>query len=247
VRQDPRGGANVVTLPETPGRRLRRRVLWIGGSVVAVIVALMLVLLFSPLLAVQTITVEGNKLVPSKTINTALAPLKGVPLPRIGPAQVKDLLADQTPIQDVVVQAHAPGTLEVQIVEYAPVAVVKNGANSYDLVDGEGRALSTVKKRESVKLPLIDAKKSKQDPRVFASLTHVLSALPASALKQLDHASAQTVDSVELSLSNGQKVLWGSDERSGDKSRVLTAFLKDKKQQGVGTFDVSTPDHPVTR
>ncbi|WP_417218942.1 FtsQ-type POTRA domain-containing protein [Arthrobacter sp.] len=241
------GGQNVVTLPETPGRRLRRRVIWVSASVVAVIVALMLVLLFSPLLAVQTITVEGNKLVPTKTINSALAPLKGVPLPRIGPAQVKDLLADQPSIQEVVVQAHAPGTLEVQIVEYAPVAIVKNGSKSYDLVGEDGRTLSTVAKRESVKLPLIDAKKSAQDPEVFAALTHVLAALPASALKKLDHASAQTVDSVQLSMTNGQKVLWGSDERSGDKARVLTAFLKDKNQQGVDTFDVSTPDHPVTR
>lgn len=244
---EPRGGANVVTLPEAPGRRMRRRVLWIGGSVVAVIVALMLVLLYSPLLAVQTITVEGNQLVPTKTINASLAPLEGVPLPRIGPGRVKELLADQPPIRDVVVQAHAPGTLEVQIVEYAPVAVVKNDSKSYDLVDEEGRTLSTVKKRDSVKLPLIDAGKSKQDPQVFASLTHVLAALPASTLKKLDHASAQTVDSVELSLTNGQNVLWGSDERSGDKARVLTAFLKDKKQKGVDTFDVSTPDHPVTR
>ncbi|MDN6169396.1 MAG: hypothetical protein L0J11_04845 [Micrococcaceae bacterium] len=54
------GGPNVVTLPESPGRRLRRRILWIGGAVVAVIVVLMLVLLYSPLLAVQTITVEGQ-------------------------------------------------------------------------------------------------------------------------------------------------------------------------------------------
>lgn len=241
------GDANIVTLPETPGRRLRRRILWIGGSVVAVIVALMLVLLFSPLLAVKTITVEGNKLVSTRAINQSLEPLKGIPLPRIGPGKVKDLLADQVPIRDVIVQAQAPGTLEVQIVEYAPVAIVENGAKSYDLVGEDGRTLSTVKKRDSVKLPLIDGKKSKQDPAVFASLTHVLAALPASTLKKLDHASAQTVDSVELMLTNGQKVIWGSDERSGDKARVLTAFLKDKKQQGVDTFDVSTPDHPVTR
>ncbi|HXD29028.1 MAG TPA: FtsQ-type POTRA domain-containing protein [Arthrobacter sp.] len=243
----PARGGNVLALPETPGRRLRRRVLWIGGSVVAAIVVLMLVLLYSPLLAVQTITVAGNKLVPTKTINQSLEPLKGTPLPRIGPGSVKDLLADQLPIRDVVVQAHAPGTLEVQIVEYAPVAVVKNGTSSYDLVAEDGRTLSTVKKRSSVKLPLIDGQKSTQDPQVFASLTHVLAALPSSALKKLDHASAKTVDSVELTLKDGQTVLWGSDERSGDKARVLTAFLKDTKQQGVDTFDVSTPDHPVTR
>ncbi|MDN5755705.1 MAG: FtsQ-type POTRA domain-containing protein [Micrococcaceae bacterium] len=241
------GGPNVVTLPESPGRRLRRRILWIGGAVVAVIVVLMLVLLYSPLLAVQTITVEGNKLVPTKTITTALEPLEGTPLPRIGPGRVKDLLADQEAIHDVVVQAHAPGTLEVRIVEFAPVAIVENDSKSYDLVGEDGRTLSSVKKRKGVKLPLIDGKASEQDPEVFSSLTGVLAALPSSTLKKLDHASAQTVDSVELSLTTGQKVLWGSDERSGDKARVLTAFLKDKKQAGVKTFDVSTPDHPVTR
>ncbi|MGP5217804.1 cell division protein FtsQ/DivIB [Arthrobacter rhombi] len=241
------GGPNVFTLPESPSRRLRRRILWIGGSVLAVIVVLMLVLLYSPLLAVKTITVEGNKLVPTAQIATALAPLEGTPLPRIGPGRVKDLLEEQVAIDDVVVQAHAPGTLEVRIVEYAPVAIVKNDSKSYDLVGKDGRKLSSVKKRDGVKLPVIDGKASEQDPKVFSALTSVLAALPSSTLKKLDHASAQTVDSVELSLTNGQTVLWGSDERSGDKARVLTAFLKDKKQTGVKIFDVSTPDHPVTR
>lgn len=241
------GSPNVVTLPESATRRLRRRILWIGAAVVAVIVVLMLVLLYSPLLAVKTITVEGNKLVPTQTINTALEPLEGTPLPRIGPGRVKDLLEDQEAIHDVVVQAHAPGTLEVRIIEFAPVAIVKNDSKSYDLVGEDGRTLSSVKKRKGVKLPLINGKPSEQAPEVFSSLTSVLAALPSSTLKKLDHASAETVDSVELSLMNGQKVLWGSDERSGDKARVLTSFLKDKKQKGVKVFDVSTPDHPVTR
>lgn len=241
------GRPNVVTLPESTNRRLRRRLLWIGGAVVALIVVLMLVLLYSPLLAVQNITVEGNRLVPTQKIATALEPLEGTPLPRIGPERVKDLLKDQEAIKDVVVQAHAPGNLEVRIIEFVPVAIVKNDSNSYDLVGEDGRTLSSVKKRKDAKLPLIDGKASDRDPAVFSSLTHVLAALPASTLKKLQHASAETVDSVELSLTTGQKVLWGSDERSGDKARVLTAFLKDKRQKGVGTFDVSTPDHPVTR
>jgi cell division protein FtsQ len=241
-----RPAGNVVVLPEPPARRTRRTLLVVAASVVALIVAMMLVLAYSPLLAVKTVQFEGNVLTPDKAVRTALDPLKGTPLPQIGPAKVKDLLSGQPAVKDVVVQAEAPSTLQVTVIEYQPVAVIKSG-KKYDLVAGDGRRLASVARRADAELPLIDGAKLGGDEKVFASVTRVLSALPASVLKELDHAGAKTIDSVELTLTNGKTVLWGNDDRSADKARVLEAFLGAKQDASVKVYDLSTPDQPVTR
>lgn len=240
---------NVVELPEAPARRTRRRVLWWAGGVLAAIVVLVCVLLYSPLLAIKTIALEGNRLAPTAEVTRSLRPLLGVPLPQVGPARVERLLADQPAIEAVVVQAETPSTLHVRITERHPVAVLKRGG-TFALIDGEGRRLSTLKKRGNAKLPLVDAAALGGGQEVLATVTAVLDSLPQSVLSRLESAGAKTVDSVELKLTDGRSVLWGNAERSADKAAVLEALLGVKPPEGQPapkTIDVTSPDQPVTR
>ncbi|GAA3683504.1 hypothetical protein GCM10023081_21730 [Arthrobacter ginkgonis] len=239
---------NVLALPEAPGARLRRRVLLWTGGVLAAIVAMILVLMYSPLLAIRGIEIEGNRLVSDDAVAGALEPLDGVPLPQVGPGRVLQLLSGLAPVADVVVQAKAPHTLQVRVVEHAPVAILKNG-KKLTLVGEDGRTLAPLAKRSDALLPVISASAATGDPAVFRTLTHVLAGLPGSVLAQLDHAGAKTIDSVELTLSNGKTVMWGNEERGAQKARVLQALLKvkDDPQAPVKVYDVSSPDQPVTR
>ncbi len=122
------GGSNVVDLPPDPRLRTRKR--WIiGVSVVAaVVVSLVLVLSFSPILAIKNIQVEGNSLVKEKDLQQALEPLHGVPLARVGTGRVMDLLGGQPAVKDAIVQAEVPDTLRIQIIEHHPVAVLTEGS-----------------------------------------------------------------------------------------------------------------------
>jgi cell division septal protein FtsQ len=210
------------------------------GGVVAYVV-------FSPALALRTVVVEGNSLVPTAEVDTALAPLMGTSLTRISPDQVRDLLADKAPIEDVEIAAEPPSTLVVTIQERVPVAVLQSG-RGFVLIDSEGRQLSSVARREEVKLPLIDGGTDAVNSEVFSSITAVLAELPVPVLSRLKSASAGSVDSIQLSLSGDQRIFWGSAERSAEKAKVLEALLAMRATDPpVKEFDVSTPDRPVTR
>lgn len=242
------GPSNVLDLPRDPGVRTRRR--WIiGGSVVAgLVVVLVLVLSFSPILAIKAVSVSGNVLVSEAKVQQALEPLHGVPLSRVGTGRVMELLAGQPAVKDAIVQAEAPNTLQVQIVEFVPVAVLLEGKRR-SLVGPEGQVLATLGAKDKPKLPTIRSSKVTKDPKVFSMLTRVLSELPDRLLANVDHATATSKDFVELKLNDGQLVIWGNAQDSALKTQVLEALLgapKDKKSP-IKVYDISSPRHPVAR
>jgi cell division protein FtsQ len=243
----PGARATVLAFPEPPGRRRRRRWLVWGSAAVALIAGLLAAIVFSPLLAVRTIVVEGNVLAPSDQVNAALEPLKGVPLPQVDEGRVEGLLDSLPPVDEIDVVAQPPSTLLVQVRERVPVAVLQDG-DRFVLIDRLGTQLADVPDRESARLPLIDGGAAATDGAVFSTITDVLAALPAPVLAQLEHASAATEDSVELKLTDGRKIVWGNAEDNDLKARVLEALLAAPEGEvPVAVYDISAPSRPVTR
>ncbi|WP_323961485.1 FtsQ-type POTRA domain-containing protein [Arthrobacter sp. JZ12] len=235
----------VLAFPEPPGRRRRRW--WLIGVVTTVlaVAGLLAFLVLSPALAVRNIEVQGNRLVPEDQVSAALAPLVGQSLTQVGEDGVRALLADFPPVEDVSVAASPPSTLIVTVHERTPVAVLESGGK-FILIDPEGRQLSTVAKRESASLPLIDGGTNAVNSAVFSSITDVLASLPAEIRERLVHASASSIDSVELKLTDGKTIFWGSAEQNQAKAKVIAAMLTEKDLP-VKVYDVSTPSRPVTR
>ena len=239
--------ATLLEFPEPPRRKRRRILLIITGSVALVIGGLLAYLVFSPALAVRSVTVEGASLVTTGEVSAALEPLMGVSLTKITDDQARELLKHMAPIEDVKVAAAPPSTLVLTVIERKPVAVLQSG-DVFMLIDAQGRQLKGVKDRASVKLPLIDGGSDAVNSEVFSSITAVLADLPPGILARLESASAQSVDSIELALTGDQKIFWGSAEQNDAKARVLQALLaQPPADPPVREFDVSTPDRPVTR
>lgn len=247
-RPDPTTTPGTVLEFPAPRRshRLRNILLWIT-AVVLVLGGVVAYVVFSPALALRTVVVEGTSLVTTAEVDAALAPLMGTPLTRISSAQVRGLLADKAPIEDVDIAAEPPSTLVVTVRERVPVAVLQNGGE-FVLIDADGRHLASVAQRNEVKLPLIDGGTNAVNSEVFSSITAVLAELPVSVLSRLNSASAASVDSIQLSLTGDQRIFWGSSERNAQKGQVLEAMLAmPATDPPVREFDVSTPDRPVTR
>lgn len=237
----------VIAFPEPPGRRRRRW--WLTGiiSAVLIVAGVIAYLVFSPALAVRTLDVQGNRLVPEDQITAALVPLIGTSLTQIGDDDVRALLDDFPPIEDVSVAAAPPSTLTVTVTERTPVAILESGGK-FILIDSEGRQLTTVADRESVALPLIDGGTNAVNSAVFSSIADVLAALPVDIRERLVHASAESIDSVELKLTDGKTIFWGSAEENRQKAQVIAALLTLPEQdRPVNVYDVSTPSRPVTR
>lgn len=239
---------NVLSFPEPPARR-RRRILLVTAAIVAALMAgITAAAVYSPLLALQTVTVEGTKMLGAGQVQAALAPLQGRPLPQISDEDVNALLQPLVQIRSATVQARPPSALHIRITERVPVALVRQG-NTFQLVDVDGVQLSTITDPASISLPVIDGGGGTLPKDLFQAITAVLGALPADVLARLSDAKAKSVDAVELRLVDGQTILWGNAGEKELKARVLAALLKvppDPKNP-VRTYDVSVPRHPVTR
>lgn len=242
------GPGNVLAFPEPRGRRIRRNVIVAACVTAAIVAGIIVAAVYSPLLAVQRVSVTGTKLLKPAQVQAALKPLLGTPLPQVSDSRIDSLLKPLVQIKSVRTQAHPPSVLVVQVQERVPVALVKRG-KEYMLVDVDGVKLGTTANPASVKLPLIDGGAGTIGKDLFQATAEVLGALPANVLAKLSNASAKSADAVELKLLDGQTVIWGNAGEKELKARVLEALLKVPADPAnpVNTYDVSVPRHPVTR
>ncbi|MFE4542509.1 cell division protein FtsQ/DivIB [Arthrobacter sp. NPDC056727] len=242
------GPDNVLAFPEPRGRRIRRNIIVAACVTAAIVAGLIAAAVYSPVLAVHSVSVTGTKLLKPAQVQAALKPLLGTPLPQVSESQIDSLLKPLVQIKSVRTQAHPPSVLVVQVQERVPVALVKRG-NEYLLVDVDGVKLGTTADPASVKLPVIDGGAGTIGKDLFQATAEVLGALPANVLAKLSNASAKSVDAVELKLLDGQTVIWGNAGEKELKARVLEALLKVPADPAnpVNTYDVSVPRHPVTR
>ncbi len=248
AREKPPASGNVLAFPEPPAKRRKRRILVALGTVLGLVAALLAAAIFSPVLAVGTISVTGTKLVTTDQVQAALEPLKGKPLPQVSDDEVGRLLEPLVQVKSVSTQARPPSELVVEVLERIPVALVKQGER-YRLVDVDGVVLATTADPASVSLPVIDGGAGTIGKDLFQATAEVLGALPPDVLSKLSNASAQSVDAVELKLVDGQTIIWGNAGEKELKAKVLEALLKvpaDPKNP-VRVYDVSAPRHPVTR
>jgi cell division protein FtsQ len=222
-------------------RSRRRRIVWwssfgavvllIGGSVAAA---------YSPLFAVQKITVIGATSLDPAAIEAALGDQLGTPLALVDSSEVKAALLAFPLIETYSLEARPPHDLTLRIVERTPVGVIGSDAG-FTLVDAAGVALSTTSDQPAGQ-PLI-AVAGGVDSAAFRSAGLVVRSLPADVRAQLTGVTATTQDDVTLTLSTGMKVVWGSAEQSARKAVTLSAALVNNP--GAASIDVTSPDVAV--
>lgn len=221
----------------TRGSR-RRRATWLTIIGLVVVLALVLVVaVFSPLLALRTIQVDGVTAIPASTIQSALKSQLGTPLALLDDGAIRERLSRIILIRSYTTEIVPPHTLVVRIVERQAIAVLPHGAK-YDEVDPAGVVLRTSPTADG--LPVIDIGKSGVDSAGFAAAVKVLLAMPSSVLGQVKSISATTLDNVSLTLDSGtHTVLWGSSSQSDLKATALATLLKTCAAQPV--LNVTAP------
>ncbi|MDR6989415.1 cell division protein FtsQ [Paenarthrobacter nitroguajacolicus] len=246
--QNAKASDNVIVFPEPKGRRKRRLVVWTLSIITAVVAALIAGAVFSPVLAVKTITVDGTTLLTPEAVQKALSGLEGKPLPQVSEQEINELLKPLVQVRSATMEARPPSELLVHVNERVPVALLKQG-DSYVMVDVDGVQLGVTKDQSAVALPLIDAGAGATNTELFKAIAAVLDTLPADVLARMSTASAASADAVELKLLDGKTVVWGNAEDRELKAKALEALLKmpvDPKVP-VSVYDVSVPRHPFTK
>ncbi len=209
---------------------------------IAALVVLVLVAVFSPLLAVSKIEIVGAKMVEEKTILKDLKSLLGKPLPQVSSDDVALRLSKYDLIDSVSVISVPPNTLRVLITERSAISIVVINNISY-LYDAAGVQLGRAS--EGDRLPVIAGAGNPASSKAFSRSIDVILSLPLSLLPEVSWIRATSKDNVVLGLrKNGQSILWGDSSAPGLKAEVLLALMKHYKRTLNLTFDVSSPSQP---
>lgn len=222
-------------------RSRRRRMItwgWIGAVVVVVLGSV--IAAYSPLFAVQKITVAGAKSLDTAAVQQALADQIGSPLALIDASAVKSALTEFPLIESYALEARPPHELLVRIVERTPIGVLESDAG-FTLVDAAGVELSTTPEQPAGQ-PVLDIA-GDPDSAAFRSAGLVVRSLPADLRATVTKVTARSGDDVTFTTNAGLTVVWGSDKDSVEKAIVLVELIK--AAPDARSFDVSSPRVPV--
>ena len=226
--------------------RNRRIALATVSGLLVALIGLVILAVYSPLLSLRTITIDGTSRIDAKQLTTALSDQFGKPLALIDFDRVTDELGAFPLVRSYVTETVPPDTLRIHIVERQPVWQISRG-ESYALVDPAGVTIDTSAERVEG-LPIIEMPGARASGRAFDSSVEVLLAMPPSLLKRIDSISARTRDDVTLVLVGvGQHVRWGSAQNSDKKATLLAALIKATNPARRGEFDVSAPSNGIFR
>jgi cell division protein FtsQ len=221
----------------TRSSRRRRLTVVSAIGVVVVLVGVLAVAVFSPILALRTISVQGTSAIPSAQVTNALSSQLGTPLALLDDGKIRAELSHIILIRSYVTEIVPPNTLVVRIVERKAIGALHT-SKGYDQVDPAGVVLAT--SGTPAGLPVINIGKAGVNSAGFAAAVKVLLAMPSSVLAQVGSISATTLDNVSLTLSQGNHtVLWGSADQSDLKAAALLTLLKNCATQPV--LNVTAP------
>jgi cell division protein FtsQ len=218
--------------------RLRRLLLVL--VLVGMVAGAVWLVFFSSVLAVRNVQVAGVRTVPVQRISEVAAVPLGEPLARVDVDRVRERVEQVPVVEHAEIGRSWPHTVSVQVTERTPVAAVRSGG-SFRLIDAEGVMFRTVS-RPRTRLPVMTV--GTQPTVAHDAATEaaaVVATLPHRLATRVSHVDAETMDSIELGLRDGRRVVWGSAEDSELKARVLSALLHRKAQ----VYDVSVPGSPT--
>jgi cell division protein FtsQ len=224
------------------GRLLR---IGLGLLVVVATGAAFWAIWFSSALAIQTVRVAGVTTIPAQSVVAAAGVELGRPLARIDVEAVRSRVAKLRRVDHAEVSRSWPHTLTITIHERMAVAwsFHDGRVRGVDRHGIEFRQYSRRPKLVEVRAGAFDADTRR---RALASLGKVVVDLRRGYPELLaisDYVDADTRDSIELHLSRGRLVVWGSATKADQKIAALRVLLRAVKAH---RYDVSVPEQPTT-
>ena len=224
-------------------RRRQRRIRWIvlGSGLLVLLLAGIATWLvwFSSVFAATEVKVNGLSLLTEQQVTDAAAVELGGPLAAQDVDAIRGRVAALAPVAEVRVERHFPHTIEITVTERTLAYVwmdedVARWVDSNGIVFHEGGETTQGIVRANIAAP---------DQRLLKDVATVVSAVAPVLGDRITLLQASAVDRIEIQLSDGDTVVWGSAEQSHVKAQVLSVLLS----QDASVYDVSAPHAPTTR
>lgn len=230
--------------------RLERRRRWkriaIAVLAVAASSALAWLIWFSSVLAVRGVEIAGRTTLNEAQVMGAAQVPVGRPLARVDLKAIEGRVAALARVDTVDVSRSWPRTVSISIVERRAIVWMTVGGR----IRGIDRHGVDYRSYSSAPKSLLEAKITATEPRdrqqaseAVVAVVDLISAGDAALRGQIQSVSAASKDSIELNLTEGRTVVWGSRAQGERKLAVLRSLLTIKAPH----YDVSAPDQPTTR
>jgi len=230
----------------TRRQRSRRIALGVTLGTVGAVVLLVLVAIFSPILSLRTVTVEGASRVDASAVGAVVEEQLGTPLALIDYGRIDAALREFPVIRSYTTETIPPGTIVVHVTEREPVVSIASSAGDFLYVDAAGVTVARSPERLAG-VPLVTESGTTLPNAAFDAAVEVLLAMPEALRVQIDTIRAKTRDDVVLTLSGvTQAIEWGSADDSATKVRLLEV-LQATFGATPGTFDVSATSNGIFR
>lgn len=241
------GGEEATDLGDRLRERTRARRILLARRIALTFVTLALaaggvwVAFFSPVFAFSSSAVvvsgEDGALVTADSVRSSIASFEGVPLTRLNTQAVARAVESNVAVRSASVSRRWPTSLRVSVTMRTGMAV-EAASGGYWLVDDQGIAFQQVPSAGDYPLATLPEDRATG----AADIASVLGALDEATRAQVS-AVTSTGTQVNFTLRGGQTVKWGTRGDAPQKARVLATLLANVQ---ASTYDVSSPNHPVT-
>ncbi|MFJ9697891.1 cell division protein FtsQ/DivIB [Kitasatospora sp. NPDC101183] len=235
-----------------PRLRLSRRgIVVLSAFGAALLGVLAWLVFFSSVLDVRSVAVQGapdENLTPDQ-VRESIGRLADGPLARVDLDEARRRVEAIPRVAKAEVWRGWPHTLRVKVVQRTAAAAVKGEDGKFTQVDASGVSFATdaappagvpvVELRLSQ--PALDVESVISRPQLVRGAVAVAAGLPPDLAKRAGSVLVHSYDDIELQLSGGATVRWGSPDQIDRKARVLVALMN---QKGTN-YDVSAPEAPA--
>jgi UDP-N-acetylmuramate dehydrogenase len=225
------------------GVNRRKQLLVVGGSLVAGVV-LVLIVLASPIVAVRNIDIEGVKYANSTLIETVSKSLRGKSVLTVDTNAAQKLLETDPWIESVRIKTYLPGRAVIEIQERMPIAWFLGVDNQGRVIDQDGRVLAVVNGRPTEYM-LIDGTGPNLIAGAMASESYAAAAqlamsLPDEIRPVVKNMGVNGPNQVTMTLLTGAVVKFGEPVDLRNKLVNVVVILRRQDINQIAGIDVSS-------
>jgi cell division protein FtsQ len=245
VEIDPRIRERREEVQREASEKRRRILVLVAGGFVAL--GLLYLLVQSPMLDVDHVTVAGNKHVTADQVRKAAAVDLGAPILFLDTDAIAKRVQALPWVEEVDVQRKWSGTLSIAVVEEEPVAWV-NAGNGVALLSNEGRVIANVDVPPSGTTEIKGVRKAPAIGKLLSppEAAGAVRALPSQLANQVS-AIDVSGSGVALDLARGAEVRLGDLNDLDAKAAAAIAVLERWGDAPLAYIDVSVPANPTAR
>lgn len=215
---------------------MSRRAIAIVAGCVALVLAVVAALPFTPAMPVDDVNVEGAVNLPAEEVKSLSGVETGTPMGRVNVRRAAQDVAANPWVDSVTVKRNWPNTVDVTVVEHTPVAWIDQGGEPH-LINSEGKDFVVAQPPVgAVQLVGISEEQLPKAVEVASAITDVARPHVRELTRDGDH-------SFVLKLDDDRTVTWGASEDNRNKALALETVL----QLDGKTFNISNPELVTSR